>query len=487
MATAARHQKPDAVNAEVQRAYEQLCAGYRAQPNPSLAERLDRLDRLEQLIIRNKEEFVSAADADFGGRARHESLTAEVVLSLEGTRDAKRHLREWLRPQPAATMPAFVGSTAWVESLPKGVVGVLAPWNYPVNLVLVPMASALAAGNRVLAKPSELTPRVSAALAKAVRDLFTAEEVAVLEGGPDVAAAITHLPLGHLFFTGSTRVGKIVARAAAENLVPVTLELGGKCPVLVHADFPVATAAERVATAKIFNSGQTCLAPDYVLLPEGKQDVFVDAFRSAVKDGWPDLPSSPNYTSLVNDAAFARQQSLLADAVGKGAKAVAMAPAADGRKLAPVLLLGVNDSMRVMQEEIFGPLLPVIGYRDLGEAEAQIAKNPQPLAFYIFDQNEDRARETMARIPSGGACINDTMAHFAQDALPFGGLGASGMGAYHGKAGFLTFSHQRGVLAVNPLSPAKYAFGASGPKVLDRATDLLSTRLGGWVMDKLNR
>jgi coniferyl-aldehyde dehydrogenase len=255
----------------------------------------------------------------------------------------------------------------------------------------------------------------------------------------------------------------------------------------VHPDFPVATAAERVATAKIFNAGQTCLAPDYVLLPEGKQDVFIDAFKAAVQDGWPNLPTDPNYTSLVTDAAFARQQALLADATGKGARAIAMAPAADGRKLAPVLLLEVNDSMRVMQEEIFGPLLPLISYRDLGEAEAQIEKNPRPLALYVFDENEDRARETMSRIPSGGACINETMAHFAQDGLPFGGLGPSGMGAYHGRAGFLTFSQERGVLAASALSPARFIFGPKAPQVLDRATDFLSTRLGSWVMDKIQR
>ena len=487
MATAARQAKPDVAAAEVQRAFDQLKSAYRMKPNPSYAERLDRLERLERLIIKAKEDFVSAADADFGGRARHETLTVEVMLSLEAVRDAKRHLRKWLRPRRAPTHPAYVGSKADVAIMPRGVVGILSPWNYPVNLALAPLAAALAAGNRVLVKPSELTPRVSAAIARAVRDQFTAEEVAVVEGGPDVARALTRLPLDHVFFTGSTRVGKEVARAAAENLVPMTLELGGKCPVLVQADFPVATAAERVATAKIFNSGQTCLAPDYILLPEGKQDVFVDAFKACVKDGWPNLPHDPNYTALVTDAAFARQQALLADATAKGAKAIAVAPGNDGRRLAPVLLLGVNDSMRVMQEEIFGPLLPVLGYRDLGEAEAQIEKNPRPLALYVFDENEQRAKETMARIPSGGACINETMAHFAQDALPFGGIGASGMGAYHGKAGFLAFSHERGVLSANPLSPAKFIFGPMAPKVLDRATDFLSTRVGSWVMDKLQK
>ena len=487
MATAARQTKPDAAPAEVQRAFDQLKTGYRAQPNPSYAERLDRLERLERLIIKAKEDFVAAADADFGCRARHESLTVEVVLTLDTVRDLKRHLRKWMRPRRAPTHAAFLGSKAYVEVIPRGVVGILSPWNYPVNLALAPLAAALAAGNRALVKPSELTPRVSAAIAQAVRSQFTAEEVAVVEGGPDVARAVTRLPLDHVFFTGSTRVGKEVARAAADNLVPMTLELGGKCPVLVQADYPVASAAERVATAKIFNSGQTCLAPDYVLLPESKQEVFVDAFKAAVQDGWPNLPTDPNYTSLVTDAAFARQQALLADATAKGAKAVPMASAADGRKLAPVLLLNVNDSMRVMQEEIFGPLLPVITYRDLGEAEAWIEKNPRPLALYVFDENEARARETMARIPSGGGCINETMAHFAQDGLPFGGLGPSGMGAYHGKTGFLSFSHERGVLVGNPLSPAKFIFGPRAPMMLDRATDLIATRLGGWVMGKLQR
>lgn len=487
MAVAARQTKPDGVSTEVRRAFEQLTAGYKKEPNPSYEARLDRLERLEKMIVSAREDIVSACDADFGGRARHEAQLVEVVLTLEGLRDTRRHLRKWMRQRRAPVHPLYVRSRAWVEPIPKGVVAILSPWNYPVNLALVPAASALAAGCRVLLKPSELTPRTSAVMARAVREHFSAEEMAVLEGGPEVAQVVTSLPWDHLLFTGSGRVGKLVARAASEHLVPLTLELGGKCPALVMPDYPVGKAAALLAPAKVFNGGQTCIAPDYALVPEEKVDVFVDAFVSAVREGWPNLPGDPGYTAQITDGAFARLQALIADATQKGAKVVPVAPAPVGRKLAPVVVLGATAEMRVMQEELFGPIFPVIGYRDLAHAEEWIARNPRPLALYIFDQNEERARQTIARIPSGGACINEALAHFAQDALPFGGLGPSGMGAYHGKAGFLTFSHERSVLSAHPLSPGRHATGPYAAGVLDRATDLIGHKLTAWVMDKLHK
>ena len=448
----------------VQSAYEKLRQGYRAQPYPSRAERAAWLDRLEGLLIARREEFVAAADADFGGRCREETLLADVVVTVETVRATRKRLRRWMRPQAVSPSIYFRPAKAYIEYLPKGVVAIIAPWNYPVNLALAPLAAALAAGNRALVKPSELTPRVSALLAKSLRELFTDGEVAVVEGGPEVARAVTRLPLDHLFFTGSTQVGRQVALAAAERLVPTTLELGGKSPALVHPDYPIALAAESIALGKLFNAGQTCIAPDYVLVPAGREAAFADAFRATVGRCYPDLARSPGYTSVINDKQRERLRSLVEDARAQGARLEVLGaeagqkePAADGsgRKLLPTLAFDVQDSMRIMQEEIFGALLPVKSYRTVDEALDYINARPRPLAFYYFDRDLARARELLTRTPSGGACLNDTLVQFAQEELPFGGVGASGLGAYHGLAGFLTFSHSRGVLVASRLSPAK--------------------------------
>ncbi|MBL8956451.1 MAG: aldehyde dehydrogenase family protein, partial [Myxococcaceae bacterium] len=404
-------------SAEVRRAFEKLKAGL---PFPTADEREDRLDRLERLLVKHRDAFVRACDEDFGGRGRHETLIVDVVLTLESVRDARRNLRAWLQRTKVKTHVTFAGSSAYVEHVPKGVVGILAPWNYPVNLALGPLAAALAAGNRVLIKPSELTERVSAAIVEAVREHFTAEEVAVVEGGPAVAQAITKLPLDHLFFTGSTAVGRQVARAAADNLVPVTLELGGKSPAYVQAHYPAAVAAARIAVGKLFNGGQTCVAPDWVLLPEGKEVVFAEAFRAAVRDAW----RGASVTAMATEKGLARMRALVEDARAKGARVETVPVGVSGtRGVEPVLLFGVRDDMRVMQEEIFGPLLPVVSYRSEAEALARIAARPAPLAFYVFDDDVERAGRVVATVPCGGACINDTLGHFANEELPFGGFG----------------------------------------------------------------
>jgi coniferyl-aldehyde dehydrogenase len=464
--------------AEVQATYEKLLKGFRENPAPTADEREDRLDRLERLLIEHREDFVTAADADFGGRARHETLIADIVLTLDGIRDARRNVRKWMKPRRVAPHALFMGSKAFVEPVPKGVVAILAPWNYPVNLALAPLAAALAAGNRVLVKPSELTPRVSKVIAEAIRARFTAEEVAVIEGGPGVAQAITRLPLGHLFFTGSTAVGKLVARAAAEHLVPVTLELGGKSPVLIHDSYPMASAAESVAAGKIFNGGQTCIAPDYVLVPEGKETVFADAFKDFAKRNWPAGPS----TSMASDKGLERMRALMEDAKSKGGRCEEV-PLSSGaeRALSPVLIFNTREDMRVMQEEIFGPLLPVVSYRDEADALSRIAARPNPLAFYVFDEDVNRARDLVRKVSCGDACINDTLAHFAQEGLPFGGVGGSGMGQYHGKSGFETFSHQKGVMVADPLLPTRSLFGPKGAKLVDAAMGLIVSKLGRFI------
>jgi coniferyl-aldehyde dehydrogenase len=463
-------------------AFALLGRGCRREPDPSAEERLDRLRRLEALLIDHAEAFVTAADADFGGRSRHVTLLADILATLDSVRHARRHLRGWMRPEPVAPHPAFRPSRAWVRAQPKGVVGIIAPWNYPVNLALGPLAAALAAGNRALVKPSEMTPRVAALLGRCVRERFTAEEVAVVEGGPEVSREVAALPLDHLFFTGSTRVGSQVAQAAAAGLVPTTLELGGKSPVLVHPDAPVAHAAARIAVGKVFNAGQTCIAPDYVLLPRGKVRIFEDAFVDAVQAMGPDATG----TALIHAEAHDRMRRLCAGAVQAGARVVQAVPDGEGRRMAPRLVFGVAADSPLLTEEIFGPLLPALEYDSSGrdgvdEALAFVRGRPRPLAFYLFDPDARRADRILSRVVSGGATVNDTLAHFAQENLPFGGAGASGWGSYHGKAGFDAFSHRRGVLSASALAPAQALLAPPFGRAADAAIGALLGRLGRMV------
>ena len=348
---------------DVAQVFERVHAASRREPVVSFADRDDRLRRLERLLVDHREAFVSAADADFGGRAREETLLADVLLTLDSVRHARRHLAAWLRPRSATPHPFFRPSRALVEALPLGVVGVIAPWNYPVNLALGPTAAALAAGNRVLVKPSELTPRTSALLAEVVHGAFSAEEVAVVQGGPDVARAFAELPFDHLLFTGSTAVGRLVAKACAEKLVPVTLELGGKSPAYVQRDYPLAVAARRIALGKLFNAGQTCIAPDYALIPVGGEAVFLEAFRDAVTHAWPAGAADPAYTSLISERHHARLSALVDEARRAGARVEVLGGAPTSRRFPPTLVLGTPEALSglgLMQEELFGPVLPVL-------------------------------------------------------------------------------------------------------------------------------
>ncbi len=467
---------------EVRSTYERLLKGYRTNSNPTAEEREDRLDRLERLLMSRADDFAKAADEDFGGRSLHETLLADVVLTLDSVRVARKRVRQWMKPRSAEVSPLFAPSRAYVERVPLGVVGVIAPWNYPVNLALGPLSAALAAGNRVLLKPSEVTPRVSALLASSLRDAFTAEEVGVVEGNHEVARAVTALPLDHLLFTGSTRVGLEVARAAAENLVPVTLELGGKSPALLMPDYPVALAADRLAVGKLFNAGQTCIAPDYVLLPRGKEEVFVEAFSDSVKQHFGDAMRSKDYSAVASERAFSRMKALVAEAREGGARVVELGRVEEGsRRLPPTLVLGARPGMRLLEEEIFGPILPVLTYDSVNQALDAVRAGPRPLAFYCFDENVDRARQTVSQVVSGGAVINDTLVHFAQEHLPFGGVGHSGMGRYHGEWGFETFSHQRGVLVASPLSAARKVLAPPYGKLMDAAAKAVLGAVGRFL------
>ncbi len=417
---------------------------------PSLAQRRADLARLKRALIARKGELEAALNADFGHRSTHETAILEVLTVVQGISYLSRNLRKWMRPGrrqvPLHSRPA----RAYVVYQPLGVVGIVSPWNYPLSLALMPLATALAAGNRAMLKPSEHTPATSALMETMLADLFHPEQVAVVQGDAAVGAAFAALPFDHLVFTGSTAVGRAVMKAAADNLVPVTLELGGKSPVVVERGHAVAAAAS-IAYGKLANAGQTCIAPDYLLLHESDVEAFIGAFDDAVKRLYPDGPSGDDYTSIINDHHHQRLMALLDDARTKGARIVESGhrprQASDrSHTLAPALVLDVTDDMRIMREEVFGPLLPVRTCADIDEAIAFINARPRPLALYYFGPAGGNRDRLLAETTSGNVTVNNTLMHYAQDDLPFGGVGASGIGAYHGVEGFRALSHARGVL-----------------------------------------
>jgi coniferyl-aldehyde dehydrogenase len=337
-------------------------------------------------------------------------------------------------------------ASAKILSQPLGVIGILAPWNYPIQLSLSPLVAAIAAGNHVCLKPSEHTPRTSALLASILEKVFPASRVQVIQGDASVAQAFASLPFDHLLYTGSSSVGKLVMQAAAKNLTPVTLELGGKSPTIIAPDFPIARAATRIAVMKHLNAGQTCIAPDYVFIAKHKLDEFISAYRAEIAKMYPNIASNPDYTSIVNARQYERLQAILADARAQGAVVETIEPGGacdpESRVLAPTLVCNATDDMRIMQEEIFGPVLPVLSYERFEDATDYVRKHPRPLAFYLFDERSERVNHVLAHLSAGGVTINDCALHITQHELPFGGIGPSGMGHYHGHAGFLTFTKQ---------------------------------------------
>ncbi|WP_134497928.1 coniferyl aldehyde dehydrogenase [Microvirga pakistanensis] len=416
----------------------------------SVERRGEALEALAAALVRRADEFACAVAQDFGHRSVHETKLADLYPVVAGLRHARKHFRRWMKPRRRPIQMMFRPASARIEYQPLGVVGIISPWNYPVQLALAPLAGALAAGNRILIKPSELTPRTSALLAQVIGEVFDESEAAVVQGGPDVAQAFARLPFNHLFFTGSTAVGREVMKAAAENLVPVTLELGGKSPAIIAPDYPLERAAERIAVGKLFNAGQTCIAPDYVLVPRRREAAFVSAFRDAVARLYPNLAANPDYTAIASERHAERLRRLIDDASARGATLHEINPAGEsldpaGRKIAPVLLTGVPEEASAMQEEIFGPVLPVVSYDRVEEAIRFVKNRPHPLALYVFSHDRGFVNQVLGQTSSGGVAINETLLHCVQEELPFGGVGHSGMGAYHGEAGFRTFSHARSV------------------------------------------
>lgn len=409
---------------------------------PDYDQRRDDLQRLRDTLKRRLEEMASTIGEDFGQRSRHESLIADGMTVLNEIDHLRSHLRRWMKPTRVGVGWRFWPARAEIRSEPVGVVGVISPWNYPVNLALIPLATAIAAGNHVYLKPSEHTPRTTEFLRSLLAEVFPADRVEVAAGGAEVAGAFAGLPFDHLVFTGSTAVGRKVMAAAAPNLTPVTLELGGKSPAIVCADFPVEQAAARLATGKWFNGGQTCIAPDYVLIDEGRAPALAAALQEQVRARYGTLADSGDYTRIINDGQYARLENYLEDARARGLQVMPLGEhGKPGERLfAPTVVLEPGDDAKVMQEEIFGPILPIKSYRTLDEAIAYVNAHDRPLSLYPFSHDRDNVEKILRSTLAGGVTVNDTVLHFGINNLPFGGIGPSGMGAYHGRAGFDAFS-----------------------------------------------
>lgn len=438
---------------------------YAAHPYPPLEQRQQWLKSLRQLLSDEREVLIDAISQDFSHRSADETLFAELMPSLHGIDYTLKHLKRWMKPSARSVDVMFQPASAHVMYQPLGVIGIIVPWNYPLYLAMGPLMGALAAGNRVMLKLSEFTPATGRLLKDLLGRIFPEDCVAVVLGEADVAVAFSGLAFDHLLFTGSTQVGKLVMRAAAEHLTPVTLELGGKSAAIVSADVPLKDAAQRIAWGKSLNAGQTCIAPDYVLVPENRVQGFVDAYRQVMHSFYPTLIDNPDYTAIINERQLARLEHLKTDAVAKGARLIPLYEQGQGRRMAHCLVLDVNDDMQVMQEEIFGPLLPVVAYRDLEQALAYITERPRPLALYYFGYNKVEQQRVLQNSHSGGVCINETLLHVAVDDLPFGGVGPSGMGRYHGHEGFLTFSHAKSVLAKQRVNSSLAIYPPYGRKL----------------------
>ncbi len=447
---------------------------------PSAEQRIDRLNRCIGLLVDRRGDIETALTADFGARSPTVTAFADVVSSIGPLKHARDHVRHWMKTERRRTTPrilGFLGARAEIRYQPKGVVGVISPWNFPVNLTFAPLAGVLAAGNRAMIKPSETTPATSELLKQMFASAFDESEIAVVTGGPDVGQAFSSLPFDHLVFTGATAIGRHVMRAAAENLVPVTLELGGKSPVVIGHSADMSVAAARIMNGKTLNAGQICLAPDYVLAPADRLPDFVNAAKASVGKMFPSVRESPDYTAIVTDRHYARLMDYLDDARAKGAEIVEINPGAEDlrqqphRRIAPTLILNPTDEMKVMQEEIFGPLLPVKAYRDIQDAIDYINAHDRPLGLYYFGSDAAERDRVLDGTTSGGVTVNDVVMHVAQEELPFGGIGPAGMGAYHGYDGFREFSHRKSIYHqikwdLAPLRMLRPPYGAGLAKYL---------------------
>mgnify|MGYP003333298000 CR=1 FL=1 len=455
---------------------EEIKAAYAAEPNPTLEVRLERIGRIEKMIKANEEKICKALTADFGVRNPSETRLAEFGMVSQACRFVRKNLKDWMRPVQMETPSYLSSSEAWIENQSIGVVGIISAWNYPVQLALLPAISALAAGNRVWLKPSERSSRTSGFLASLIQEYFHPTEFSVSTGGVEVAEQFAALPFAHLLFTGSEATGKKVMRAASENLTPVTLELGGKTPAIIDSTANLKEAAQAIAYGKLLNNGQTCIAPDYVLLEANQQDAFIKELQIAAQAqfGNPDELTGP-----IDERQLQYWQDLLSDAINRGANPIPLLQKSgeDQQRFEPVALINTPAEARVLHEEIFGPVLPIVAVENSAAAIAYVNQKPNPLALYWFGKNKKHLQEVLQETRSGGVTVNDVFLHATVETLPFGGVGASGMGRYHGKAGFDSFSHKksildvRGFLGTNLLKgtkPARPPYGKKTERLLRR-------------------
>lgn len=426
---------------------------YLSEGEVSAETRIDRLDRTIDVLVANAEKISEAMNADFGCRPRQVNLMTDVTGSLENLKHAKKHLRKWMKAEKRPSMfpLGLLGGRSSIQYQPKGVVGVIAPWNFPLGMVFEPLAGVIAAGNRAMIKPSEFTPATSQLIDEMVSKTFDPAEIAVVTGGPEVGQAFSSLAFDHMVFTGATSVARHIMAAASKNLVPVTLELGGKSPTIISETADLREAIERIMVGKMLNAGQVCIAPDYVMLPEGKMDEAVAIAREVVAQMYPTLLNNEQYTAMLNERHFQRMQKNIDDANDRGAQIVAINPANEDfsvnptQKIPPTLILNPDDDALCMQDEIFGPLLPLKTYTKFEDVISYINARPRPLAAYYFGKDSTEEHRFLTGTTSGGACVNDVMFHMLQKDLPFGGVGPRGMGSYHGIEGFKAFSHAKSV------------------------------------------
>jgi coniferyl-aldehyde dehydrogenase len=440
----------------------QRAAHHQMRPEP-MALRKDRIERAMKLLTDHADDLCKVMAADFGNRSPHQSMITDIAGTVNFGKYCLKHMDKWSRAEKRhVQFPlGLLGAKAEVRYEPKGVVGILSPWNFPVNLSFGPLMQIFAAGNRAMIKPSEFTEKTSLLTKELVEEYFTPDECAVFTGGPEVAAAFSELPFDHLIFTGSTATGRKVMESAAKNLVPVTLELGGKSPVFLGESADFAKAGERVALGKMLNAGQICLAPDYLYVPESKQDEAIHGVWQGTANMYPTLLDNEDYASVVTDRHFDRLQDLVADARDKGAEVIEVNPGnedfsnTNARKMPLTILKNVTDDMRAMQEEIFGPVLPVKTYRHIDEAIDYVNEHDRPLGLYYFGQDSNEREKVLTKTISGGVTVNDVIFHVSMEDLPFGGVGPSGMGSYHGVEGFREFSHARSFYTQPKIDVAK--------------------------------
>lgn len=442
------------IESGMQARLEEQRTAYLAEGPVSVATRVDRLDRGIDVLLRYADKLTEAVNADFSCRPREITLLTDVGASIAPMKHAKKHLRKWMKGEKRPTVFPLnlLGGRSRIEYQPLGVVGIISPWNFPVSMVFAPMSGALAAGNRIMIKPSEFTPATSEVLRAMMEDAYDPKEVILFTGGPEVGQAFSNLPLDHLLFTGATSVARHIMAAAARNLVPVTLELGGKSPVIISRTADLDKSLGRIMMGKTMNAGQICLAPDYLLVPEEKLHEVIATAQKMVAQMYPSLLDNKQYTSVVNERHYQRLTGYLAEAEERGVKTIAINPAGEDfsqqqgtYKIPPTLIPEPPEDLKVLQEEIFGPLLPIRTYREFSETIDYINSKPRPLAAYYFGDDAAEQQSVETGTTSGGMCINDVIMHIGQEDLPFGGVGPSGMGSYHGIEGFRTFSHAKSI------------------------------------------